>query len=231
VVNAYMLTYGGFLLLGGRLGDLYGRRRLFLAGITLFTLASVVCGLSDSQVILVAARAVQGLRGAVVSALALSLIMNLFSEPAERAKAMGIFGFVCAGGGSLGVLAGGALTSVLNWHWVFLVNVPIGVAVYAFCASLLQRESGQAREPLDVWGALTVTASLMLAVYGIVEGNQAGWISVQTLGLLGTAIALMVAFIVIEARIAHPLMPLRLFRIRSVTAANILGVFWAAAMF
>jgi len=231
VVNAYMLTYGGFLLLGGRLGDLYGRRRLFLAGITLFTLASVVCGLSGSQVVLVAARAVQGLGGAVVSAIALSLIMNLFSEPAERAKAMGIYGFVCAGGGSLGVLAGGALTSVLSWHWVFLVNVPIGVAVYAFCASLLERESGQAREPLDIWGALTVTASLMLAVYGIVEGNQAGWTSVQTLGLLGTAIALMAAFIVIEARIAHPLMPLRLFRIRSVTAANILGVFWAAAMF
>jgi EmrB/QacA subfamily drug resistance transporter len=231
VVNAYMLTYGGFLLLGGRLGDLYGRRRLFLAGITLFTLASVVCGLSSSQVVLVAARAGQGLGGAVVSAIALSHIMKLFSEPAERAKAMGIYGFVCAGGGSLGVLAGGALTSALSWHWVFLVNVPIGIAVYAFCASLLERESGDAREPLDVWGALTVTASLMLAVYGIVEGNHAGWTSLQTLGLLGTAVMLMVAFIAIEARVAHALMPLRLFRIRSVTAANILGVFWAAAMF
>ena len=231
VVNAYMLTYGGFLLLGGRLGDLYGRRRLLLAGIAVFTLASVVCGAAGSQPVLVAARAVQGLGGAVVSAIALSLIMNLFGEPAERAKAMGIYGFVCAGGGRLGVRAGGALTSVLSWHWVFLVNLPIGIAVYAFCASLLKRESGDTHEPLDIWGALTVTASLMLAVYGIVEGNHAGWASLQTLGLLGTAAVLMIAFIAIEARIAHPLMPLRLFRIRSVSAANILGVFWAAAMF
>jgi EmrB/QacA subfamily drug resistance transporter len=231
VVNAYMLTYGGFLLLGGRLGDLYGRRRLFLSGITLFTVASVVCGVSASQPVLVAARAVQGLGGAVVSAIALSLIMNLFSETAERAKAMGIYGFVCAGGGSLGVLAGGALTSVLSWHWVFLVNVPIGIAVYAFCASLLQADAERTHEPLDVWGALTVTASLMLAVYGIVEGNEAGWLSLQTVGLLGGAVALLVAFLVIETRVAHPLMPLRLFRVRSVAAANVLGVFWAASMF
>src|SRR5216684_2756542 len=132
VVNAYMVTYGGFLLLGGRLGDFFGQRRLFLLGITLFTLASLVCGLSNSQWLLVGARAVQGLGGAVVSAIALSLIMNLFTEPGERAKAMGIYGFVCAGGGSIGVLAGGFLTSALNWHWVFLVNLPIGAAVYAF---------------------------------------------------------------------------------------------------
>jgi MFS family permease len=144
---------------------------------------------------------------------------------------MGIYGFVCAGGGSLGVLAGGALTSALSWHWVFLVNVPIGIAVYAFCGSLLERDAGQPQERLDVWGAVTVTASLMLAVYGIVEGNQAGWASVQTVGLLGGAIVLLAIFIAIEARIAHPLMPLRIFRVRSVTAANILGVFWAAAMF
>jgi EmrB/QacA subfamily drug resistance transporter len=231
VVNAYMLTYGGFLLLGGRLGDLYGRRRLFLAGITFFTIASVVCGVSSSQAVLVAARAVQGLGGAVVSAIALSLIMNIFSEPAERAKAMGIYGFVCAGGGSLGVLAGGALTSALSWHWVFLVNVPIGIAVYGFCASLLKTEPLGENQRLDLWGAVTVTASLMLAVYGIVEGNQAGWTSAQTLGVLGAAIALLAVFIAIEARIAHPLMPLRIFRVRSVTAANVLGVFWAAAMF
>jgi EmrB/QacA subfamily drug resistance transporter len=231
VINAYMLTYGGFLLLGGRLGDLYGRRRLFLAGITLFTLASVVCGVASSQAVLVAARAVQGLGGAVVSAIALSLIMNIFTETGERAKAMGIYGFVCAGGGSLGVLMGGLLTSVLSWHWVFLINVPIGIAVYAFCVSLLRRDGAQTREPLDLWGAITVTGSLMLAVYGIVEGNQAGWTSAQTLGLLGGALALMAIFLVIEARIAHPLMPLRLFRIRSVAAANVLGVFWAAAMF
>ena len=144
VVNAYMLTFGGCLLLGGRLGDLYGHRRLFLAGISLFTVASVACGLANSQGLLVAARAVQGLGGAVVSAVALSLIMNLFTEPAERAKAMGIYGFVCAGGGSIGVLLGGILTSTFSWHWIFLVNVPIGVAVHALCVMLLPSGGGQA---------------------------------------------------------------------------------------
>jgi len=137
VVNAYMLTFGGFLLLGGRLGDLFGHRRLFLLGITLFTLASAACGLANSQGLLIAARAVQGLGGAVVSAVSLSLIMNLFTSPADRAKAMGIYGFVCAGGGSIGVLLGGLLTSTLSWHWIFLVNLPIGVAVYAACVALL----------------------------------------------------------------------------------------------
>ena len=231
VINAYMLTYGGFLLLGGRLGDLYGQRRLFLFGVTLFTVASLVCGFSASQGMLVAARAVQGLGGAVVSAIALSLIMNLFSEPADRAKAMGIYSFVCAGGGSLGVLLGGMLTSVLGWHAVFLVNLPIGAAVYAFCLKLLPPDGKQAAGRLDVWGALTVTSSLMLAVYGIVNGNQTGWTSAQTLGLLTAAVVLLAIFLAIEARIAAPLMPLRLFRVRSVAAANVMGALWAAAMF
>ena len=231
VINAYMLTYGGFLLLGGRLGDLYGQRRLFLFGVTLFTVASLVCGFSASQGMLVAARAVQGLGGAVVSAIALSLIMNLFSEPADRAKAMGIYSFVCAGGGSLGVLLGGMLTSVLGWHAVFLVNLPIGAAVYAFCLQLLPPDGKQAAGRLDVWGALTVTSSLMLAVYGIVNGNQTGWTSAQTLGLLTAAVVLLAIFLAIEARIAAPLMPLRLFRVRSVAAANVMGALWAAAMF
>ena len=231
VINAYMLTYGGFLLLGGRLGDLYGQRRLFLFGVTLFTVASLVCGFSASQGMLVAARAVQGLGGAVVSAIALSLIMNLFSEPADRAKAMGIYSFVCAGGGSLGVLLGGMLTSVLGWHAVFLVNLPIGAAVYAFCLKLLPPDGKQAAGRLDVWGAVTVTSSLMLAVYGIVNGNQTGWTSAQTLGLLIAAVVLLAIFLAIEARIAAPLMPLRLFRVRSVAAANVMGALWAAAMF
>ncbi|HWT17450.1 MAG TPA: MFS transporter, partial [Variovorax sp.] len=151
VVNAYMLTFGGFLLLGGRLGDLYGHRRLFLIGLVLFTLASLACGLANSQALLVAARAVQGLGGAVVSAVALSLIMNIFTEPADRAKAMGVYGFVCAGGGSIGVLLGGLLTSTLSWHWIFLVNLPIGVAVYALCVALLPSARGHAHgEKLDV---------------------------------------------------------------------------------
>jgi EmrB/QacA subfamily drug resistance transporter len=232
VVNAYMLTYGGFLLLGGRLGDLYGQRRLFLFGTLLFTVASVVCGLAGSQWLLVCARAVQGLGGAVVSAIALSLIMNIFSQAGDRAKAMGIYGFVCAGGGSLGVLAGGLLTSALSWHWIFLVNVPVGAAVGAACLRLIPPDRPAASaQRLDLWGAITVTTSLLLAVYAIVNGNEAGWTSAQTLALLGAAALLFALFLGIEARVAHPLMPLRLFRIRSVATANVVGVLWAAAMF
>src|SRR5213595_716074 len=170
VVNAYLLTFGGFLLLGGRLGDVYGQRRLFLSGITLFTLASLACGLSTTQGMLVAARTVQGLGGAVASAVSLSLMMTLFTEPAERAKAMGVFGFVAAGGGSIGVLLGGVLTDVLNWHWIFLVNIPIRVAVFLASLKLLPAVPGHAAEGrLDVAGAITVTSALMLAVYAIVN--------------------------------------------------------------
>jgi EmrB/QacA subfamily drug resistance transporter len=232
VVNAYLLTFGGFLLLGGRLGDLFGHRRLFLTGISLFTIASVACGISTTQGLLVAARAVQGIGGAVVSAVALSLMMNLFTEQAERAKAMGIFGFVMAGGGSLGVLLGGILTDALNWHWIFLVNVPIGVAVVILTLKLLPAAAGSAAGGrLDIAGAVTVTASLMLAVYAIVKGNDTGWITVQTLGLLGTAVVLLGLFVGIEARVRSPLMPLALFRLRNVVTANIVGILWAAAMF
>ncbi|WP_334021910.1 DHA2 family efflux MFS transporter permease subunit [Burkholderia orbicola] len=229
VVNAYLLTFGGCLLLGGRLGDLYGQRRMFLAGLVVFTLASLACGLAQSQAMLIAARAVQGLGGAVVSAVSLSLIMNLFTEPGERARAMGVYGFVCAGGGSIGVLLGGLLTSSLSWHWIFLVNLPIGVAVYAMCVALLPRvraPAGAAR--LDVTGAITVTASLMLAVYGIVGGNEAGS---QTIALIGAAVVLLGLFIAIESRAAHPLMPLTLFAARNVALANAIAVLWAAAMF
>lgn len=232
VVNAYMLTFGGFLLLGGRLGDLFGHRKLFLLGITLFTLASAACGLANSQGLLITARAVQGLGGAVVSAVSLSLIMNLFTSPADRARAMGIYGFVCAGGGSIGVLLGGLLTSALSWHWIFLVNLPIGVAVYAACVALLPAGKPLAdRAKLDVAGAIAVTTSLMLAVYAIVHGNEVGWTSTQTLAQLGTAVALMIAFLVIESRVSHPLMPLHMFALRNVATANVVGVLWAAAMF
>src|SRR5437764_3323692 len=211
VVNAYLLTYGGFLLMGRRLGDLFGHRRLFLAGITLFTAASLVCGISTTQGMLIAARSVQGLGGAVASAVSLSLMMNLFTEPAERAKAMGIFGFVAAGGGSIGVLLGGVLTDALNWHWIFLVNFPIGVLVVLLSLRLLPaaRVEG-AGGRLDIAGAVTVTASLMLAVYAIVNGNQKGWTSGQTLGLLAAALALLAIFLGIESRVRSPLMPLRL---------------------
>jgi len=227
-----MLTYGGFLLLGGRLGDFFGQRRMFLLGITLFTIASLACGVANSQWLLISARAVQGLGGAVVSAIALSLIMNLFTEPAHQAKAMGVYGFVCAAGGSIGVLLGGALTSALDWHWIFLVNLPIGVVVYALCLALLPDDRPGASEGrLDVAGAVTVTLSLMLAVYGIVNGNEAGWSSAQTLGLLAAAAVLLAVFLGIEAKVRHPLMPLRMFRLRSIAVSNVVGALWAAAMF
>jgi EmrB/QacA subfamily drug resistance transporter len=232
VVNAYLLTFGGFLLLGGRLGDLFGHRRLFLFGIALFTLASLTCGLATSQAVLIAARAVQGLGGAVVSAVALSLIVTLFTEPGERAKAMGVFGFVAAGGGSIGVLLGGVLTDALDWHWIFLVNVPIGIAVFALTLVLLPGGRGQADEGrLDVAGAVTVTASLMVAVYAIVNGNEEGWTSGRTLGLLAVAAALLALFLAVEARISSPLVPLGLFRLRNIAVSNVVGVLWAAAMF
>ena len=232
VVNAYLLTFGGFLLLGGRLGDIFGHRLLFLVGIALFTVASLACGLSSSQHLLEGARAVQGLGGAVVSAVAFSLIMFMFTEPAERAKAMGVFGFVMAGGGSIGVLLGGVLTNSLDWHWIFLVNLPIGVIVFALSLRLLPTAHARpASRRIDVAGAVTVTVALMLAVYAIVNGNQTGWTSAQTLGLLGAAVALLCLFLVIESRVEVPLMPLGIFRHRNVATANIVGVLWAAAMF
>jgi EmrB/QacA subfamily drug resistance transporter len=232
VVNAYLLTFGGFLLLGGRLGDLFGHRRLFVGGIALFTISSLACGLAGSQEVLVIARAIQGLGGAVVSAVALSLIMIMFIEPAERAKAMGIFGFVLSGGGTVGVLLGGILTDVLSWHWIFLVNVPIGIAVYMTSLRLLPgKEELAERDSVDVAGAITVTAALVAAVYAIVNGNDAGWTSGQTLGLLAAAVVLLGAFLVIETRAKHPLMPLSIFKHRTLATANVMGVLMAAGLF
>ena len=232
VVNAYLLTFGGFLLLGGRLGDLFGQRRLFLIGITFFTLASLACGIANTQGLLVAARALQGFGGAVVSAVGLSLVMSLFTEQDERAKAMGVYGFVAAGGGTIGVLLGGLLTDKLNWHWIFLVNLPVGIAVFALCLVLVPAARGQAAEGrLDVAGAISVTAALMLAVYAIVNGNGTGWTSAQTLGLLGAAVVLLAVFVAIEARVRAPLVPLGIFRLRNLTTANGIGILSAAAMF
>src|ERR671931_73938 len=189
VVNAYLITFGGFLLLGGRLGDLLGHRRLFLAGVVLFTLASAVCGFAGSQGMLIGARAVQGVGGAVVSAVALSLMMTLFTEPTERTKAMGIFGFVASGGGSLGVLLGGLTLVVIPSARVDATNTR-----------------------LDVAGAATVTASLVIAVYAIVNGNEVGWLTARTLGLLAASLLLLAIFLITEARVGSPLVPLHLFR-------------------
>ena len=232
VVNGYLLTYGGFLLLGGRLGDLFGHRRLFIAGISTFTLASHACGLATTQWFLIAARSVQGVGGAVASAVSLSLMMGLFTEPADRAKAMGIFGFVASGGGSIGVLLGGILTDALSWHWIFLVNFPIGVLVVLLTLRLIPGAGPVAAERrLDVAGAITVTAALMLAVYAIVNGNHNGWTSAQTLGVLGAAVAVFGAFLAIESHVRAPLVPLRLFRLRNLSTASGVGVLWSGAMF
>ena len=231
VVNAYLLTYGGFLLLGGRLGDLYGHRRLFLIGISLFTVASLACGLSTTQGMLVASRGVQGLGGAIASAVSLSLMVNLFTEPGERAKAMGIFGFVASGGGSIGVLLGGIITDVISWHWIFLVNFPIGVAVVLLSLRLLPESRFETGAKLDIAGAVTITVALITAVYAIVNANDAGWTSGQTLGLLALSAVLVGAFLVIEEKVKWPLVPLRLFKIRNLATADVVGVLWAAAMF
>ncbi len=232
VVNAYMLTFGGFLLLSGRLGDLYGNRRVLLGGVAAFTVSSVACAFAPTAAFLVVGRAVQGLGGAAVSAVALALIMGLFSDPGERAKAMGVFGFVMSGGGAVGVLLGGVLTGLFTWHWIFLVNVPIGLAVWVLVTRLVadhRPEKSAAR--LDVPGAGLVTVALMLAVYGVVGGNEAGWASGRTLGILAASVVLLVAFVIREARVEHPLVPLRLFKLRNVVVSQVVGVLWTGAMF
>ncbi len=232
VVNAYMLTFSGFLLLGGRLGDIYGHRRMFLIGLVIFTIASLLCGIAQTQTMLVVARALQGFGGAVVSAVAFSLILTIFQESKERAKAMGLFGFVSAGGGALGVLLGGFLTNSFDWHWNFLVNLPIGIGVFLASRAYLPHEhQEQEHNRLDVWGAILITVSLILAVYAIVGGNTAGWLSLQTLSLFAVSIALAIAFLIVEGRVRAPLVPLHIFRYRNIIVASFIGILWSAAMF
>ncbi|EKD93798.1 MAG: hypothetical protein ACD_28C00060G0006 [uncultured bacterium] len=198
----------------------------------LFTVASLACGLAPSQVFLIAARAIQGFGGAIVAAVALSLVMNLFTKPVERAKAMGIYGFVNSGGGSLGVLLGGILTNSLDWHWIFLVNLPLGIGGVALSLKLLPTTPGSSEKGrLDTTGAITVTAGMLLAVYAIVNGNQVGWTSPQTLGQLSGAAALLILFLIIESRVKAPLMPLRLFKLRNLATANAIGILWAGGVF
>jgi EmrB/QacA subfamily drug resistance transporter len=231
VVNAYLLTYGGCLLLGGRLGDLFGHRRLFLVGLSLFTAASLLCGISTTTWMLVGARAVQGVGGAVTSAVSFGLVMTIFQEPQDRAKAMGVMGFVASGGGSIGVLLGGVITDVISWHWIFLVNVPIGLLVFVLSLRLLDAAPGFAQSRrLDIPGAIMVTGSLMLAVYAI-NSHPGGWGSATTIGLLAGSVVLLAGFVAWESRTQLPLMPLRLFRQHNLVIANIAGVLWAAAMF
>src|SRR5687767_1466021 len=206
VVNAYLIAFGGLLLLAGRLGDLISRRGVFLAGLAVFTFASLLCGAAQSQEMLIGARFVQGVGGAMTSAVILGMIVTMFPQPAEQARAIGIFSFVAAAGASIGLLAGGALTEAINWHWIFFVNLPIGVLAAVAARRLLEDDRGIGLERgADVPGALLVTSALMLAVYTIVEAAQAGWASTQTLGLAAVVAALLAAFVVRESRIAHPL--------------------------
>ncbi len=232
VVNAYVLTFGGFLLLGGRLADLLGRRRVFMAGLILFALASLAGGFAESEGALIAARAIQGLGAAILSPAALSIVTTTFRDGSERNKALGVWGAVAGAGGAAGVLLGGVLTEYLGWEWVLWVNVPIGIIAAALAPSLIaeSRAEGETRA-FDFAGAIAVTAGLSMLVYALVEAPDAGWGSGQTVGLLAAAIALLGAFVVIERRSASPLVPFSIFRIRTLTGANVVGVLTGASLF
>lgn len=232
VVNIYLIAFGGLLLLAGRLGDLIGRRRMFLAGITVFTIASLLCGAAQTQEVLIGARFAQGVGGAMTAAVILGMIVTMFPQPAEQAKAIGIFSFVAAAGASIGLLAGGVLTEALNWHWIFLVNLPIGIATALMARRVLVADKGIGlHRGADVSGAVLVTSALMLAVYTIVGAAEQGWTSARTLGLGAIAVALLVAFVIREQQAANPLVPLRIFRSRTVSAANAVQALMVAGMF
>ena len=233
VVNAYLIAFGGLLLLAGRLGDLVSRRGVFLAGLGVFTVASLLCGIAQSQELLVAARFVQGVGGAMTSAVILGMIVTMFPEPREQAKAIGVYSFVASAGGSVGLLAGGVLTQALNWHWIFFVNIPIGIATAVFALRLLDKDRGIGfGRGADVLGAGLITGALMLLVYTIVEpAADLGWGAGRTLLLGAGALALLVAFVVREATASNPLIPLRIFRSRNVSGANAIQALFVAGMF
>lgn len=232
VVNAYLIPFGGLLLLAGRIGDLAGRRDVFLAGLAVFTGASLLCGLAQTPEMLVGARFLQGAGGAMASAVILGMIVTMFPEPRERATAIGVYSFVASAGAAIGLLAGGVLTQAISWGWIFFVNLPIGVATAALALRLLPRDRGIGlRSGADATGALLVTAGLMLGVYTIVEAAEAGWVSAQTLGLGAASVALVAAFVARQARAATPLMPLRILRSRNVAGANVIQMLMVAGLF
>ena len=232
VVNAYLIAFGGLLLLAGRLGDLIGRRRVFMVGLAVFTGASLLCGLAQSQALLIGARFVQGVGGAMTSAVILGMIVTMFPEPRDQAKAIGVYSFVASAGGSIGLLAGGVLTQAINWHWIFFVNLPIGAATALLAARLVDDDEGIGlRQGADVLGAVLVTGALMLGVYTILEAGHYGWTSAHTVGFGSGAVALLGAFVRREASTANPLVPLRIFRSRNVTGANVVQALFVAGMF
>ncbi len=232
VVNAYLIAYGGLLLLAGRLGDLVGRKRVFLVGVAMFTVASALCGLSFSQPVLIAARFLQGIGGAVGSAVILGMVVTMFQEPGERARAMGIFAFVASAGGAIGLLAGGLITEAISWHWIFFVNLPIGLITIVLGLRLIESDEGVGlRQGADVVGAILVTGALMLGVYTIVESDVYGLGSTHTLGLGTVAIVLLAAFVYRQSVATSPLMPLRLFASRNFSGANAIQALMVAAFF
>jgi EmrB/QacA subfamily drug resistance transporter len=233
VVNAYLIAFGGLLLLAGRLGDLISRRTVFVVGLAVFTVASVLCGVAQSQEMLVGARFLQGVGGALASAVTLGMIVTMFPEPREQAKAFGVFGFVASAGGSIGLLLGGVLTEGINWHWIFFVNVPVGAATAFFALRRLERDRGIGlAKGADAPGAVLITASLMLVVYTIVKpAAELGWGAQRTLLLGGVSVALLIAFVAREATARTPLIPLRIFRSRSVAGANVIQALTVAGMF
>lgn len=241
VVNAYLIAFGGLLLLAGRLGDLIGRKRMFLSGLTVFTLASLLCGLASSQEMLVGARFVQGVGGAMTSSVILGMLVTMFPEPRERAKAIGIYSFVASAGGAVGLLAGGVLTETFSWHWIFFVNLPIGLAALLLAIRLVESDQGIGLAAgADIAGAALVTAALMLGVYTIVAAAEAGWTSTQTLGLGALSLALLAGFVARQASAARPLLRLGIFRSRAVSGANLaqtlmmagpLGMFFLGALY
>jgi len=232
VVNSYLIAYGSFLLVAGRAGDLFGRRKVFLTGVLLFTVASFGTGMSTGAQSLIVGRFLQGLGGSLAAGVILAIIVAEFSKPGERARAMSVFTLVAAGGGSIGLLAGGALTQLVNWHWIFFINVPIGVATLVLGAWLVEENEGlEAGGGIDVLGSLVITAAMMLGVYAIVTAADAGWTSVHTLGFGGAAVVLVMVFVALEWRLENPLIPVRILRLRSLTGGSAVRAFLVAGMF
>jgi EmrB/QacA subfamily drug resistance transporter len=232
VITAYAITFGGFLLLGGRAADLLGRRRVFIVGVALFTIASLVCGLAQSEGMLIASRAVQGLGGAIISPAALSIVTTSFEEGAERNKALGVWGALGGSGAAVGVLAGGVLTEYLSWRWIFFVNVPVGALVLALTPGIVPESRREGRERrYDALGAVLVSSGLALLVYAISEAPNKGWGSTRTILLLIGAVVLLAAFLVNERRTPDPLMPFHIFRVRTVAGANVVGFLMGAVLF
>ncbi|HKG01851.1 MAG TPA: DHA2 family efflux MFS transporter permease subunit [Conexibacter sp.] len=232
VVNAYLIAFGGLLLLGGRIGDLIGHRRIFLIGLTVFTAASLLCAVTQTQGMLIAARFIQGAGGAFASAVVLGMIVTMFPEPREQAKAIGVYGFVASAGGSIGLLAGGVLTETINWHWIFFINVPIGIATALLARRLVEARPGIGlRAGADLPGAVLMTSGLMIGVYAILQVAEKGWTSGEVLGLSALSLVLLTAFVLRQARIPNPLMPLRLFRSRNVSGANLVLILLVVGMF